>query len=221
MIKTLYKNEFKNIIREPMLAFLYIMLLFIPLIFTKLLIPGAEHFLSFILPDELLTFIIVLEMMLLGLIHGLFLIDEIDEKSISSIMMTPVGRKGYLRFKAVDLYVQSLLFAVYGLVIIEPSTVYLAPFIALTAPLSAFILSAFGQNKIEAMAMGKLVGFMIMLPLATIYYESWIMIPVRAFPLFYYIEHVETGGLIPLIIYALSSIGFTMLVVQKTLKRIY
>lgn len=200
---SLLKYEFKTIIKDPtnlMMVLYPFLVLFIvgvimPLAMDKVDNKNAAATTLLIL----LAAVLAVGVFVIGALLGFSLIENKDEKTILSICVTPVKVEGYTIFKVVYTYVFSFignLVIVGGLKIIAKDTfvietgaepIYLlnnlswlqivifALVNSLFVPAIALIIGGVAKNKIEAFAMMKSSGFMIMIPALTLlnFFKDW------------------------------------------------
>ena len=170
----LLKHDIKNISRD----FILFMLLPVPVVLAVLLKIGLPYISQltsqwidlYSFSPLILIFLIVMGPLLTGLVSGLMLVDEGDEKIISAIAVTPLGKNGYLfyRLTAPFLWTFFILLPVPLLSgLAEIPYLYYIPIIltaSFGAPLEALLIAVLARNKMEAMAMGKVTGVLFIAP---------------------------------------------------------
>jgi fluoroquinolone transport system permease protein len=116
--------------------------------------------------------------MLFGMLVGFIILDERDEDIISYISVTPVGRKGYFLYKIFISSFASFIFfyiTVYATNLAGLPFIYSVPLalmVALEAPFASFFLAVYSENKVEGLAMGKILGIMYVAPFAAYFVKS-------------------------------------------------
>jgi fluoroquinolone transport system permease protein len=116
------------------------------------------------------SFFIMLPPMLYGFAFGFIILDERDERLLTYFMVTPLSRTGYLMYRIASSTVMGFLFCFLiigfsGLVRITfLKMVPVALMVSLEAPLMAFFLAAFADNKVEGIALGKGIGVLYAAP---------------------------------------------------------
>jgi fluoroquinolone transport system permease protein len=170
----LLKLDVKNISRD----FILIILLPVPVFLALILrfgLPYLSQFISqwidlYLYSPLILIFLIVMGPLLTGMVSGLMLVDEADEKIIPAIAVTPLGRKGYMFYRLTAPFVWTFLILLpvpflSGLAGIN--YFFYIPIIftaSFGAPLEALLIAVLAKNKIEAMAMGKVTGILFIAP---------------------------------------------------------
>lgn len=187
----LLKYEAKTIIREPFQVFMcllpVIMLLLyvyvIPLVLGTMdpVNEAASRTATLIL----IVFLISMGMFFIGAMGAFLLLDQKDERTISTIAVTPVGTSGYLMFKMVYIYFLSVVSAaivllgikylaadkylVYGVPVLENlKTEHIIAYSfasSLFAPALALLQGALSKNKVEGFALVKGTGIFAMVPI--------------------------------------------------------
>lgn len=118
---------------------------------------------------HLVAFVLLLVPLLYGMLMGFLFLDDRDENILSYIGITPIGKRGYLLLRlglltvAVILINGVLLFLTQLLVLPLWLALTLAILTSLEMPLATLFLASFAANKVEALALGKFYG-MILLP---------------------------------------------------------
>lgn len=183
-IFVLLKGDLKNASRDKMLLFILSSPIVITVIF-KFLIPFAEKILKEELAFSLISyyhiiiiFLLTLIPSILGILVALLIIEDRDQGIITYLSITPVQRFEYLVYRllvSVLLSFFSLLFAIYFLNIVEIKLLRSLPvFImaSLEAPFIALFITAFADNKMEALAFSKVSGIFFIAPIAAYFIDS-------------------------------------------------
>ncbi len=108
--------------------------------------------------------------LLFGMVSGFLLLDEMDQRILSFVAVTPTGRAGYLAQKilmpTVLVFGFSLLLGgVNGIVAVRwPGFLAVAILLALETPLVALFIVAFGENKVAGVALAKVSGLLVFGP---------------------------------------------------------
>ncbi|MBN2010949.1 hypothetical protein JW960_16490 [candidate division KSB1 bacterium] len=187
----------KNISRDSTL----LLILFGPFAvfgLLKFLIPFATSMLLDKLSFEfipyyplIVSFMILIPSMMFGLLTGFVILDERDEEIISYIAITPLRRTGYLAYKILSSFVVSFLFCFVVIYLTGLSTIPwkyapgIAAMVALEAPITTFFLAAFAENKVEGLALSKVVGIMFFAPFIAYFVKSGWSYVAGIFPPFW------------------------------------
>ena len=197
---SLITGDLKNIVRDAML----LLILSAPILILMLLrfgiSPAAElirtQFAFDLTPYLQLIFIFFccLVPMLFGMLIGLVFLDEQDENVIQFIAVTPLQRSGYLRQKfgaptlAAFLYL-SLFFPLSGLA--DGYWLRFIPLAALLAtevPLCGMFLAGLANNKVEGLALAKVMGIYIVAPIVGYFVHSPLQYIAGISPVFWISE---------------------------------
>lgn len=125
------------------------------------------------------AFVLLLQPMLLGMVSGFLMLDDRDEGVLSAIAITPLAHTGYLLYRMIVPVVASVAAAYIVLAGINLTpfsyvkTLPLAVMAGFEAPLMALFLIAFSGNKVEGMALSKVGGFAVTLPVAVVVLVPW------------------------------------------------
>ncbi|MCA1320649.1 hypothetical protein LC085_12070 [Bacillus tianshenii] len=171
------KTDFQLIRRDGIL----LVAIFAPIIlalFIRFLLPVLEKWLmenysfsleSYHVPILSVAFLTVPSM--LGMMAGFLLLDDRDEGMLAYYAVTPMRKSGYMRYRMGSTLVLTflLIFAVHLLAdLVELPViagVLLALLFALEAPIFALMLANFANNKVEGLALNKVLSVSVTLPL--------------------------------------------------------
>lgn len=180
----LFLADMKNTMRDSTLMLLCAGPVLVWL-FLKLLIPLAADFALVKFGADIsgyypliLIYMSLLPSMLFGMVIGFIILDERDEDIISYIAVTPVGRKGYFLYKIIASFTVSFLFFFIIMYTTGLSnipfgySIALAFMAALEAPFASFFLASFAENKVEGLALSKILGIMYVSPFAAYFVKS-------------------------------------------------
>jgi fluoroquinolone transport system permease protein len=155
-----------NVARDPMLGFATVMSI-VPAIAFMLtrdqmdasgVALGVEQISRYVAPVAL-----VLPAFLIGWVTGFLLLEDRDEGMLGALDITPIGKAGFLAYRATvtALVTFALTFVACLMIVPELSLalrILIAVLIAAEAVISATILPAFARNKVEGLALTKLVN---------------------------------------------------------------
>lgn len=128
---------------------------------------------------------------LTGMIAAFLMLDEKDEGTLTAIQVTPVPKVHYALYRLLSPVLMSvvlvvLLVVIVGLVEIPVWVMMLTAFLAaLGAPLWAFVIFLFSGNKIEGLAVVKLLSLFIGVPLLAEVIPSRFIAVLWPFPLYW------------------------------------
>jgi len=237
-LKTIYRDMFQVfLLLFPILLLLMSVLLF-PVIFRSIGDnEAAVRYTTLIMIIMLVSF----GTFLVGAMGSFLLLEHKDERTISTISVTPFGLRGYLRFKIVYIYVLaviSILIVILGTKLLAPGeytiggislfdNIGLIRILAyslvagLFAPALALFQAAFAKNKVEGFAIMKLSGMAAMIPIIMLLetFRNGLQYLLGVFPNFwavkaFMLELYPIGGSVDLPFYAYLGIGavFSLLV---------
>jgi len=172
----LIRWDLRQVTRDPMLS-LYLLAPLLLWVVLRFGVPvGAmllEERTGFDLAahyDLILSIALFLTPLILGVMTGFLMLDERDEKLIDYYAVTPLSKRGYLRYR---LFLPVLLSVVYSVLLLTCSglapvrlwsMLTILPMAALSAPVMSLFLSAYASNKVEGMALSKGVGLLVFGP---------------------------------------------------------
>ena len=192
------KFELKNVLRDKMnfsmLVYPFLMLamtvFLFPLIFKMEEMQGQGLEITMIL---VIVMLLSMGFMITGALLGFALLDNKDEDVLQTIAVTPISKKGYVKFKLVYTYIISVLScflmlagtklfasAEYALTYGE-MTIYLFDSLtylhilafsfssSLLVPAMGLSIVALSKNKIEGFAYMKASGFLILVPMLLVF----------------------------------------------------
>lgn len=203
----LTRADGKHLLRDPMLA----LSLAAPLLLIVLLRFGAPLLFGLVkekvgidlIPytDLLLVIALLLVALMEGILTGLLMLDERDEQLLSYYAVTPLTKSGYALYR---LTVPFILGIIGGIGLLLFSGLYSGPLMeavpilllaAAGGPLYALALAAIAANKVEGLALSKVIGAMVLLPVASLFLPGawgWVC---AVFPTFWPIHaFVAAGG---------------------------
>jgi len=112
--------------------------------------------------DLAAVFLMLLVPQLIGTMTGFILLEERDEQLIGLYAVTPLRKQGYAMYRiALPMglgFVMAIVFLLTsGIAPMQGENVAAAVLLALEAPLYALFLAAFAANKVEGLALSKIV----------------------------------------------------------------
>ncbi len=177
--------DLRNIVRDPMQTMTAVAPLIIIVVIRIFLSVAREQVIQFfdydIISDYpmIISFFSLLIPMMVGLVIGFIILDERDESMINYYAVTPLTKKGYLVFRmTVPIVFTFLVSVVFYLSLYDIYAVDLlkllivSSLLALQAPVFSFLMASFASNKVEGLAIGKLLGMMIVPPIANYFLVS-------------------------------------------------
>lgn len=176
--RIILKNDLKLIRRDKMLTNGFIMPILILVVF-RILVDQLRDNLQFqaILPSFLGLAVIMIPMFF-GFMIGFIFLDEKDDNILPTLRVIPISPNEFIFYRMALAYVFTFiftLFAPWALNIVSISwidTILLSLMVSLEAPALAFLIGMRADNKVEGLAMFKMLGFLTMVPFATAFITS-------------------------------------------------
>ncbi len=121
---------------------------------------------------------VIMPAFLIGWVTGFLMLEDRDDGPLLAMETTPIGKNGFILYRAsvsiVVCFVVSLLAA--QIVLPEMTVgarIYVAAMVALEGTIVAFILLALAKNKVEGLALSKLINVGSLIPLFAIFTSEW------------------------------------------------
>jgi fluoroquinolone transport system permease protein len=187
--------DVKNVIRDPFLKWMIPAPFAIAIAF-RLLIPQvaviAEPWIELEAYYPLLLSVIVLFVPLMyGIVVGFMLLDERDQDTLTAMKVTPMSPGRYLVYRMstpvlVSIVITLLAYPLIGLLPVELlSLAVISALASMTAPFIALIFVAFARNKVEGMAIQKMLGGVFMIPMVAYFIHSDWQLIFGVFPTYW------------------------------------
>lgn len=176
MFFTIFKNELRNIRRDPMYLFFSVY----PFIFGFV----GYLIIDYINDDRwsgmIAMFLIIMTSYVYGAVTGFTLLDDKDDKVLMSLKITPINTKMYVLVKLVIGY----LFGFFATIIVILATGFLKEtsvgvillislISSLQAPFLALVVNSFASNKVEGFVIMKGTGITLILPGVAFWVLDW------------------------------------------------
>ncbi len=174
------RSDGAKVLREPMIAVLPAAPFLAGAAFRFILpvvLGAAEKYFGFNSADWhwlIGAFLVQFPPMFYGMIAGFMLLEEREERVLQAVSVTPFGKVRYL---AVRLGAASVLSAIASLAMLPlvglprpgfAALILPAAASGLLAPVYALLMAGFAENRIEGLAVGKLLGLVNLIPLAVL-----------------------------------------------------
>ncbi len=191
---TLFKNDLKQIVRDPIM----ILLLFAPL----LLIVVFELLQFFLVPylatkvgfditpyfPYVLAFVLLMNSGMLGIVTGFMMLDERDGNISQLLEVTPLGRSGYLANRLIFASILSILYAFIGIAVFKgPDLSFFS--IVLLSVLSAFYTAIIGllifsgaEDKVKGLTFAKGLNILVLFAFTDLFALPWLTFLSWFFP---------------------------------------
>ncbi len=187
-LAALFRADVYNIIRDPMMALMLVLVMLLPLatwwwrvemdtyVLNTFNIDGISVYVS--------SFVLLLTAVLMGWMTGMLLLEDRDDGPLLALEVTPIGKNGFLLYRtgitALFAFLASL---VIGKLLLNQHfglQLFLAVLIALEAVIITFALLAMANNKVEGLALSKVLNIAALIPLMALvpsglrYLAAWI-----------------------------------------------
>ncbi|OXS56971.1 hypothetical protein B1A99_19165 [Cohnella sp. CIP 111063] len=205
----LLKHDLRNMARDPLLLFMLIgPLLLILAVRTGSaygtdLLQSAGSFDLLRYTDLITVFMMLLIPILIGTMTGLFILDERDEQLIGLYAVTPIRKQGYFLYRLalptlLGLAMSTLFLLAGGVAQRQFENMGVLGMLALEAPIFALFLATAAANKVEGLALSKIVSLTLIGAIVAYFApEPWQLLAV-ALPTYWpsklYLEGASVGG---------------------------
>jgi len=170
-------SDAMNISRDPMLLFAIVMSLVPAAAFAiwreamntaAFDAFGVENFALYVAPVALLV-----PALLVGWVTGFLLLEDRDDGPLLAVDVTPVGKRGFLGYRVAVTALVTTAITLYAAPLVIPEfgwsmAVLMAVLIAMEAAMVAVVLPAIARNKVEGLALTKLINLVSIVPLIAI-----------------------------------------------------
>lgn len=235
--RALLRHDMHNAWRDPMILLIVLGPLLLILAIRYGLPPFSAWLASFSSIDLLSysslisAFLMLLIPQLIGIGAGLMMLDERDERLIDCYAVTPLRKKGYIAYRltlpVVIACVMSALFLLAsGVTRQQPENGAVLLLLVLEAPLISLFLVTLAANKVEGLALSKMIGLLLLgavsayfVPLPWQYLAG--ILPTY-WPSKLYLDGSALGGK-PYLAWAVFGIGLTwhLILLQLLLRRLW
>ena len=167
----------KNLSRDPILLLVMVMSALMPLLFTTFKTDLNQFGLQFFDLPNLSTYVAPIAFLmpayLIGWVFGFLLLEDRDDHTLLAVETTAVGKQGFLIYRlTIASIISAVLAAAAATYILPPMPLYLSLalilMVALQTATTSLILLALAGNKVEGLALSKLLNVGGLLPLLAI-----------------------------------------------------
>ncbi|WBW95662.1 hypothetical protein [Oceanirhabdus sp. W0125-5] len=197
------KNDYRQIIREPIMLLLFILPIFISVIFKLILtfcIPILHNYFDFTL-DPYYSYIISLTFLLipgmLGAVTGFMMLDEKDGKISELLSITPLGKIGYLINRLSFGFIASFIYTLITYYILSIYTIPILTllFIAILLGIYAFIIGSIlfmlSDDKVKGLTYAKGLNIIMLFALSDLLNIKWLSILSMFFPTYWITKVIQ------------------------------
>ena len=196
--------DFRMILREQMLWFMFWVAPALQFAAVYLVLPILERYFP-VLSEYRLLVLLLMTLQVVSSIGGVIaymLLDEKDEEALTAIRTMPIGVNAFLFYRLFLGTSAAFVFAVLMLAVTNIAHLNLvqvllgALLFAGTAPLVTLTLASFAQNKVEGLAVYKVVSLALLLPAASFFLGSafkYLLGVVPVYWTFHFLAAVDAG----------------------------
>lgn len=187
-LSALFRADIYNIIRDPIMALMLVLVMALPcatwLWRTEMDFYALNAFGIVDISVYVSSFVLLLTAVLMGWMTGMLLLEDRDDGPLLALEVTPIGKNGFLLYRtgitALFAFLASL---VIGRLLLSQHfglQLFLAVLVALEAVIITFALLAMANNKVEGLALSKvlniaaLIPLMVLIPSGLRYLAAWV-----------------------------------------------
>lgn len=190
----LVRADLANLARDPMLLAAGVAPLLVAVLVMFGFDPLAAAVAGFVELDRPLVVgaALLLAPLLMGFVVGFLLVEEHEERILDAVAVTPLGNSGFLRHRlALPAVVGTGAALLVGGLVGELSAVALAAVAVLagaTATLVTMTMAVIARDRVQALAVSKLTGFLVVAAVAFQSVEGWWRVPLGVLPATWLVE---------------------------------
>jgi fluoroquinolone transport system permease protein len=205
MIKAIYiKSDLKQLFREPMMALLFMLPLFMAPLFKLILtflVPFMQRFIQFDIQDYysyILSFMLLFVPGMLGVVMGFMLLDDKDGKTIELLSITPLGRKGYLTLRIGFVAFCSFIYTLYsygviGIYILNLfQLLYISLLLSIYSAIVGLLFINLATDKVKGLTYAKGLNILMFFVLADLLRLPWLTAIANLTPTYWVYMIIKT-----------------------------
>lgn len=189
-------SDFKMIMRDPIMALLFLVPLLIGVIFKLLIyfiLPILHEYINFALPLEpyLLSMILLMTPYMLGVVMGFMMLDDKDDNIIDLVMVTPFGRRAYLLNRILFISLFTFIYTLINYSILNLMDLNFISLLFVSILLSVFAASIgllfykIASDKIIGLTYAKILNIVIIFVFTDFIKLEWFKYIASLFPTFW------------------------------------
>ncbi len=195
MFKSIYfKTEFKKIFREPIMALLFLAPILMAVIFRLLIlfaVPFLQKYISFdfsAAEPYVLSFVFVINAMLLSIVTGFSMIDDKDNRIAELMSITPMGIDGYLVIRFALVFASVIIYTFYTYAVLHifiiPLYVVLLVSVILCfySAVMGYVLFLVASDKVNGLTYAKGLNIVMLFMFTDLLNIKWLNGLSWAFP---------------------------------------
>ena len=197
-------NDIRNIFREQILYFMFLVSPILMFLVARLGLPKAGVWYP-VLVDYYPLLLLLLTLQVssgIGFVIASIILDERDEGVLTGIRVMPMATNLFILYRILFSMLVTFLTTLVmlqgtGIIVVEWGSALLVAFLfSLIAPLVLLALPSFSQNKVEGLAFFKAFNLLLLLPAASFFISSKIAYLFALLPLywtFHFFEAIHQG----------------------------
>ncbi|SER20338.1 hypothetical protein [Piscibacillus halophilus] len=190
-------GDIKNIQREPLLLF-SLLGIFLLTTVVRYGLPVLEdilhHHTSFSLEPHfriIVSLTLLMTPFMIGMLYGFIILDERDEGVLLYYTVTPIRKSGYLIARILA-PIAVTFFASFGVILLQGliewefiTFILIALLLALQSPIITMMLASLASNKVEGLALIKVMNLMLIIPLIDYFIDHPMTNLTMIFPVYW------------------------------------
>lgn len=191
---TLFRNDIKQILRDPVMTLLLVAPLLLIIVFKILevfLIPFLVQKTGFdVMPyaSYVFSFILLMNSGMLGIVTGFMMLDERDGNIAQLLEITPLGRSGYLLNRLsfasmLSVFYCMISFAVFSLVDLPFYSIILLCFLsAIYTAIIGLLIYSGADDKVKGLTFAKGLNTLVLFAFTDLFALNWLTFLSWLFP---------------------------------------
>lgn len=219
------KNDYRQIIREPIMLLLFVLPIFIPVIFKLILtffIPFVKNYFVFRFEpyhSYIFSFTLVLIPAMLGAVTGFMMLDEKDGKISELMSITPLGKMGYLINRMSFSFIATFIYTLFTYYVLN---IYHIPiltllFLSMLLGLYAFVIGSLlfvlSDDKVQGLTYAKGLNIMMLFSLSDLLDKRWATLLSKIFPPYWITKVIQNPNNMMVLLIALLIHGIWLMII--------
>lgn len=178
----LLRADAQNISRDPIMLIIVLFSFVAPalvrLFHTELDAASLTHLGVVNMASYVSIIAVIMPAFLIGWVTGFLMLEDRDDGPLLAMETTPIGKTGFILYRVSVSVAVCFLVTLICIEILLPTIgwmirIYLAAMVGLESTIVAFILLALARNKVEGLALSKLINIGSLIPLFAIITSPW------------------------------------------------
>jgi fluoroquinolone transport system permease protein len=189
-----FKNDIKQIMRDPIMAIMMVAPLFMILVFKLLVIFLTPFIITQtefdITPyfQYVLAFVLLINSSMLGIVTGFMMLDERDGNITELMSVTPLGRSGYLINRLSFASILSFIYCIVSCSVLNLaglpliSVLFLSILSAIYSAIIGLLIFSSADDKVKGLTIAKALNALILFAFADLFCLNWLTVLSWLFP---------------------------------------